>query len=69
MTPTDADVNYSYSLVSAPAFVVLVPQDPLSPKVSIVTNNSADTGIYTIGYKITEVFSTLTITDTFVLTV
>ena len=69
VTPTDADVSYSYSLVNAPLFVTLVPQGAGSSKISIVTTSSAHTGIYTIGYKITEGFSSISITDTFVLTV
>lgn len=69
VTPMDADVKYSYSLVTAPPFVTLIAQTGTSSKVSIVTSSTAHTGVYTIGYTITEVFSTLSITDSFVLTI
>ena len=68
--PSNADVKFTYSLgASTPAFITLVPQGTGSPKISIVTSNVASVGIYTVTYTVTEVFSGLSISQTFVATV
>jgi len=68
--PVNADIKYSYALgAGTPAFITLVPQGAGRPKISIYTTDSANTGIYSINFVLTEVFSTLVITDTFVVTV
>lgn len=68
VTPANADVQYSYSLgASTPGFITLNAAIP--PLISIFTTNTADTGIYSVDYTVTEVFSGLSITDTFIATV
>lgn len=70
--PANSNTDCFHQLgAGAPAFVTLVPDaDPLAdPKIQILTTSAADTGIYSIDLIYTDLFSGLTHTDTFILTV
>jgi hypothetical protein len=70
VTPIDADIKYSFALgATTPTFITLVPQGTGRPKISIYTASTADTGVYSVNFILTEVFSNLVITDTFIVTV
>jgi len=68
--PTNANTDSYHTLaVSTPNFVTLVGDPAASPKIQIFTSDPANTSIYSISVTFTDLFSGLSETDTFVLTV
>jgi hypothetical protein len=66
----NADVKFTSALgASTPSFITLVTQATGNPKISVVTSNVANVGIYPITYTVTDVFSGLSISQTFKVTV
>lgn len=70
IVPADADTQVDYTLgASTPNFVTIIQPSAGVFKVQITTSSTASTGIYTIQLTFRELFSTLTRTTTFILTV
>jgi len=68
--PANANTDSYHALaVSTPVFVTLVGDPSASPIIQIYTGDPADTSIYSISVTFTDLFSGLSETDTFVLTV
>ncbi len=68
--PQNADRQLVYSLdPSTPAFISLVPNASGVPTIEIVSSSNADLGVYTISIILKEVFSGVTVTESFQLTV
>ena len=64
--PPNADRQLVYSLdPSTPAFISLVPNASGVPKIEIVSSSNADLGVYTISIILKEVFSGVTVTESF----
>jgi hypothetical protein len=68
--PANADRKLVYSLdPSTPAFVTLIPTINGNPTIEIISNSNNDLGIYTITIILKEVFSGVTVTESFTLNV
>jgi len=64
--PSNANIDPYHTLsVASPAFVTLVGDPKVSPKIRIFTTSPSDTSIYTITITFTDLFSGLFMTDTF----
>ena len=64
--PSNADRQLVYSLEPlTPAFISLVPNASGVPKIEIVSSSNADLGVYTISIILKEVFSGVTVTESF----
>jgi hypothetical protein len=64
--PTNADKQLVYSLdPSTPAFISLVPNASGVPTIEIVSSSNADLGVYTISIILKEIFSGVTVTESF----
>jgi hypothetical protein len=68
--PDNADVSFRYSLVApAPTFVTLVAQAAGASRINVETTAPSDTGIYEVNFKITDTISSLSIIQTFTVTI
>ena len=68
--PADADRKLVYSLdPTTPEFVTLISNANDEPTIEIISNSNDDLGVHTITVILTEVFSGITVTESFKLTV
>jgi len=68
--PSNANTDSYHALaISTPPFITLIGDPTASPQIQIFTADPNDTSIYSISVIFTDIYSGLSVTDTFIVTV